>query len=306
MIAGARLAVCLVAAGAGCSGAAPSAGPTSAQDSASAAPTCDVAATFRFVPDIGAAPEGYLCFGFDASVLAGGTVSGVLWEPPAAGALRLHHATLYAVAADFPDGPVACDGMPPGSVGLHVWSPGGSDLVLPSDTGLVLPVETRRFVVEAHTIRVGTGPLEDGRVTLCRGPSEPTHLAALMAAGAPVPAIRPMHVETSEATCTLAGDVHLWSVWPHMHLVGKAITVSLLDSDAGTTPLVNVWPWNFHTQRTYPLSVDAHGGDRIDTRCTWQNTTDAYVLPGPLTENEMCNVVLIGWPAQNAACLLQP
>jgi len=245
-----------------------------------------------------------VCFGFDPGALAAGTIGGVLWTPTAGGSLLLHHATLYAVTVDYPDGPVACDGMPPGSVGLHVWTPGGDDLVLPSDTGLLLPTGTRRFVVEAHTLRVGPGPgVEDARVSLCAGPAQPAHLAALMSASAPVPAIRPQHVETSQATCTLAGDLHLWSVWPHMHLAGKEVSVDLQRADASVQTLVDVTPWDFHLQRTYPLSVDALGGDRIHTQCTWQNTTDAYILPGPLTENEMCNVVLIAWPAQQAQCL---
>jgi hypothetical protein len=293
----------MVASIAACSGAKPA---TPDLSSPSAAATCNAATTLRFVPDIGDASEGYVCFGFDAGAAATSTVGGVLWEPPLGGALLLHHASLYAVTVDYPDGPVACDGMPPGSVGLHVWTPGGNNLVLPSDTGLLLPPGTKRFVVEAHTIRVGQGPVEDGRVSLCSGPPQPAHFAALMSASAPVPAIRPMHVETSQATCALAGDVHLWSVWPHMHLAGMEITVDLLGADAGADRLVDVVPWDFHRQMTYPLSIDAIAGDRIQTQCVWQNNTSSYILPGPLTENEMCNAVLIAWPAENASCLPVP
>jgi hypothetical protein len=270
-------------------------------DGGPAAPCLDPT-EYRFVPEIGDASEGYVCFGFDPGSLASGTVGGVIWNAPATGALLLHHATLYAVPFDFPDGPIACDGMPAGAVGLDVWTPGASALSLPADTGLRLPPETLRFVVEAHTIRVGTGPVEDGRVTICRGPDEPAHLAALLTASAPVPAIRPEHSETSEATCVLQGDVHLWSIWPHMHLAGQEIAVDWMQADAAATSLVDVMPWNFYAQKRYPLSIDAFGGDRIATRCRWQNTTESYILPGPLTENEMCNVVIIAWPADQAGC----
>jgi hypothetical protein len=286
----------------GCTNATPATSHPSVDAGAPMVPTCTAATTLQFVPEIGDKSEGYVCFGFDAGALAASAIGGVLWTPPAAGALLLHHATLYAVTVDFPDGPVACDGMPAGSVGLHVWTPGGSDLVLPSDTGLRLPAGTKRFVVEAHTLRVGTGPVEGGRVSLCTAPAQPAHFAALMSASAPVPAIRPEHLETSEATCTLAGDLHLWSVWPHMHLVGKEIAVDLLHGDGSADPLVDVRQWDFHLQKTYPLSVDVHAGDRIHTRCTWQNPSRSYVLPGLLTENEMCNVVLIAWPAHQAQC----
>jgi hypothetical protein len=122
-----------------------------------------------------------------------------------------------------------------------------------------------------------------------------------MRATAPVPAIRPHHEETSSAACTLAGDLHLWSVWPHMHLTGEEIALELVQSGA-TTTLVDVTPWNFLAQKRYPLAVDARAGDQIQTTCRWNNTTDGYVFPGPLTENEMCNAAFIAWPAANATC----
>lgn len=265
---------------------------------------CNDPTEYQFTPDIGDASEGYVCFGFDPGALASGTVGGVIWDPPTGGALLLHHATLYAVPSAYPAGPVACDGMPAGSVGLDVWTPGTAALSLPSDTGLQLPQGTVRFVVEAHTIRAGTGAAEGGRVTVCRGPDVSVHLAALMSASAPVPAIRPEHTETSETSCVVQGNVHLWSIWPHMHLAGHEVEVDWAAGDAGAAAysLVDVNPWNFYLQKRYPLSVDLSAGDRIATRCVWQNTTDSYILPGPLTENEMCNVAIIAWPADQAVC----
>jgi hypothetical protein len=268
---------------------------------AAASETCAGATTFTFVPDTGASAEAYVCFGFDAGAIGGGTIGAVAWTPPAPGPFILHHAKLYAVPGDFPDGPVACDGMPPDAVGLDLWAPGTGELVLPADTGLVLPAGTRRLVVEAHTLRAAAGDPQPASVALCPGPAAPAHLAGLMRATAPVPAIRPHHEETSSEPCALAGDLHLWSVWPHMHLTGEEIALELVQSGT-TTPLVDVTPWNFLAQKRYPLAVDARAGDQIRTTCRWNNTSDAYVFPGPLTENEMCNAAFIVWPASNATC----
>jgi Copper type II ascorbate-dependent monooxygenase, C-terminal domain len=277
-----------------------------APDSAAASavgPSCDNPTTLRFVPDTGSADEAYLCFGFDAQALATSTIRAVHWQAPSStSAFQIHHATLYAVPGDYPAGPLVCDGMPPGAVGLHVWTPGGSNLDLPADTGLELPAGTQRFVIESHALWVGSGPVEDGRVTLCQGPSAPAHLAALLGYPSPVPAIRPEHIENSEGICTLGGSLHLWSVWPHMHLLGKEISVDLVRSVGAAQPLIDVDPWNFHAQKTYPLAVDASAGDALHTHCTWQNDTVEYVFPGPLTENEMCGTALIAWPAEAAFC----
>jgi hypothetical protein len=256
----------------------------------------------EFLPDTLGADEAYVCFGFDSSRFAGSSVSAVRWSIPDEGEFLLHHAILYAIPEDFSDGPIVCDAMPDAAVGLHVWSVGGGDLVLPSDAGLLLPSGTQRFVVEAHTLRVGGTPGEPGRARICRGPAEPLHPAALMGLSAPVPAIRPMHEEISERSCTLSGGFHFFSVWPHMHLVGEQITADLERVVGDTTPLVGVTTWDFHRQRTYPLDVDAVAGDQVRVRCVWRNPTAEYVLPGPRTADEMCNAVFIGWPASSAFC----
>lgn len=46
----------------------------------------------------------------------------------------------------------------------------------------------------------------------------------------------------------------------------------------------------------------ASAGDLIETTYIGQNDSDAYVLPGIYTENEMCSQGLIGWPAEAAVC----
>jgi hypothetical protein len=277
--------------------------PPAAVDAAATTPsTCEAAANLVFTPDTGGPSEAYVCFGFDAGILAGTTIGAIAWTPPLAGAFILHHAKLYAVPAAYPDGPVPCDGMPAGAIGIDIWAPGVEELVLPSDTGLRLPAGTQRLVIEAHTLRVGSGVPRSASVTLCAGPASPTNLAAVIGMSVSVPAIRPRHVETSQGTCVLSGAVHLFSVWPHMHLIGQEVSVSLLGADAGTTSLVDVKPWNFLAQSRYPLDVDVVAGDRVQTTCIWNNTSDSYVLPGLLTENEMCTAALIAWPAASAAC----
>ncbi len=265
-------------------------------------PTCAEPLELRFAPDTGDADEAYLCFGFDASAFTAPTVGGVHWDIAAGGGFLAHHAILYAVGADFPEGQTLCDAMPDAARALHVWSPGGDDLTLPPDTGLELPSGTERFAIQVHTLRIGTDPPATSRARVCSGPAAPTNLAALMSMDAPVPAIRPLHEEASSASCSLSSAVHLYSAWPHMHLVGKEITLTLTGADGGVSSLVDVNPWDFHQQKTYLLGVDASPGDAITLGCIWDNPTMDYVLPGPRTEDEMCNAAFIAWPAEAAHC----
>ncbi len=168
-----------------------------------------------------------MCFGFDAAALGAEAIDAVRWHIAKSGT-TVHHALLYAVTADYPDGPLVCNGMPAGSVGLHVWSPGGDDLELPNDTGLLIPDGTRRFVVEAHVLQTASNAVAESSVTLCGAPDSPAHRARLMPTAAPVPALRPHQQEHSRSTCALQGDVHLRSAWPHMHLAGKEISGELV------------------------------------------------------------------------------
>jgi hypothetical protein len=267
---------------------------------------CAPTVAYELQPDIPIGTEDYICYGFDAALAEGATLRSIRWTVPMGGGVLWHHATLYAVTGMFPDGPAHCDGMPPGSISLHVWTPGGSDLTLPDDVGLQLPAEARRFVIELHVLRTQAGPAASGSVDVCSQTGSVAHLAAFFGVVAPVPAIRPQTSETSLTTCTFAASGHLWSIWPHMHRMGRAIQAVLRTNSGRSSTLVRVDPWNFSAQQTYPLDVDISAGDVIDSQCWWTNTTDAYVFPGPKTSDEMCNQGLIGWPAAALPCTTLP
>lgn len=275
-------------------------------DAVTARFTCLEPTELSFTPDPGDEDEAYVCFGFDAAGAGSGlaALGGVVWrQTDAASPTLLHHATLYAVPSDFPDGPVPCDGMPPGAVGLHVFTPGGDDLELPVDVALAVPAGTQRFVIEAHVRRAESGPAQSASATLCAPAAGASQRAAFLGYASPVPALRPMHDEESDGTCQLPQAAHLWSVWPHMHFAGRAVAVQLREPDGAQRTLVDVNPWSFHQQRTYPISVDAHAGDTLQTHCSWHNDTAAYIFGGLRSEDEMCNTGLIVWPAEAASCL---
>jgi hypothetical protein len=110
-------------------------------------------------------------------------------------------------------------------------------------------------------------------------------------------------------------DVRLFSVNPHMHLVGTHISAKIERSAArGTDPKAECLAnggWNFDWQRTYQYAApldqlpSVAAGDVIDIQCKWDNTlanpfvqrmlTDSNLPPQPIdislgeqTTNEMC------------------
>src|SRR5262245_48149835 len=78
-----------------------------------------------FAVDAPIGEEAYACFGFDAGAIASGYLRAIRWRPPEAGSVVLHHASLFALAENYPDGPLPCDIMPAAWT-MNVWAPGES------------------------------------------------------------------------------------------------------------------------------------------------------------------------------------
>jgi hypothetical protein len=257
--------------------------------------------TLTFAVDAPTGGELYECYAFDATALAHQWVTAIHWTPPPDGNVVMHHATLYALAS-WPNADVStCWDMPGPATGLQVWAPGSGDLVLPSDMGIVLPSDVTRLVVQVHAIRIADGPPLDASVRVDTTDTEPARVAAWLAMSAPIPALRPHMQDTSTAACTAAAPFHVVDDWPHMHLAGQTFHGTVLHGDGTQTPLVDVDPWDFHTQRIYPVDVDVAAGDQIQTTCVWFNSTNDYIFAGPKTTDEMCNQSLLVWPATNAS-----
>jgi hypothetical protein len=249
------------------------------------------AVQLRFTADPGSpGSEKYLCFGFDAARLGGADIGGLVLDAPA-GPVTLHHVALYASTTDFGAGPVECEAMPQDAVSLHVWAAGTGDLELPTDLAIAVPAGTTHLIVQAHSLRIDDGPAKSATVEI-----EPRrgarHLAAWMPLRVPVPAIGPHQQITSSASCVVDGELHVISVWPHMHRIGLAFHGSFVDVD----------PWVYDAQRAYDVSAVVEAGGTIDSSCTWLNPGDTTVLPGPLLTDEMCEQSVIAWPADAARC----
>jgi copper type II ascorbate-dependent monooxygenase-like protein len=250
--------------------------------------------------------EAYLCFGFPAYEGVGErAIRRIEWSPPDGGGVVFHHAKLYAAPAGSPAGPWACEGMPEGAVGLHVWAPGGAALTMPEGIGLAVPAGTESLVVEAHAVRASDEPGRPGSVRLALWSRAPVALAAWLPIEAPVPILRPGQRQTSSGSCHVRAPTSVLFAWPHMHLRGIAVKSRVVDPDGVTSPLVDVVPWDFHNQRVYALGgLPVAPADVIELACTWQVDGADYVFSGTRTVDEMCGEGLIVSPPTSSRCAL--
>jgi hypothetical protein len=82
----------------------------------------------------------------------------------------------------------------------------------------------------------------------------------------------------------------LHGVFPHMHLHGTSITVSVT-RPAGETILVDIPRWDFNWQGGYQFVTPERlsAGDTVQLRCVYDNSTGTAPLTwGEGTADEMC------------------
>jgi hypothetical protein len=252
-----------------------------------------------------APPNGelYACWSFPRS--ADGWVRSIAWDVPPAGALLVHHVTLYAVPKwDKPDG-AECWDMP-GATGFSVWVPGVAPLELPAGMGLTIPADATRWVVQLHAYRSTAGPPAPVKATLTTLADRPAIRAAWAVVPAPVPAIAPHSGAQASGECKALADVHVGVAWPHMHRIGRQFHGAVVRAGGAIEPLVDVPHWDVGTQVAYATSVDLKAGDSVRSTCVWQNDGDATVLPGYFATDEMCHQALLVWPAESSQWTCTP
>jgi hypothetical protein len=98
-------------------------------------------------------------------------------------------------------------------------------------------------------------------------------------------------------------DITLWSIGPHMHLLGRAMTVTATLPDNTTRTLIDLQDWDFNWQMNYVFKqpVKLPKGTRIDMVAHYDNSESNPRNPakppravrwGEQSTDEMCLVVL--------------
>ncbi len=251
-------------------------------------PTGLQTAEFR-APNFPVGPEVqdlYQCFTFDAPVTDARFVRRfeMIVENPEV----IHHVVLLRDPNRVaPSTPFRCTGMPEGSQYLYAWAPGQNALEFPEGGLRMTPGQ--RFVMQIH---YNNGAMRGGitdrsGVRLYLGPPQGTEygMVAIGPSGFNIPA---RATASPESACTLSAGARLLTGMPHMHNVGTAFEQWVERSDRTREPLVSLQGWRFESQLFYELPRTFAAGDRVITRCTFTNTTNAVVRSGHRTVDEMC------------------
>jgi peroxiredoxin len=194
--------------------------------------------------------------------------------------------------------------------GLGGWAPGNLPRFLPKGTGYLVP-KGSDVIMQIHYHR--DGKIEKDRTRLglyfAKTPVQTPYQTMLLAGMQKGRSGIRFTVPAGAANFPLRGsmwvdqDCTLYTVMPHMHLIGKQVKVTLTPPDGKTMILVNIQDWDYNWQETYvlknPLAIKA--GTRFDVEAHYDNSADNPNNPfnpprsisyGEQTTDEMCFVFL--------------
>jgi thiol-disulfide isomerase/thioredoxin/mono/diheme cytochrome c family protein len=211
-------------------------------------------------------------------------------------------------AAELPDhGPGYSRRMGVGFLprgGIGGWAPGQQPHVVPDGVGFYLP-KNSDLVIQVHYHRTGRVESDRTQVGLyfAKKPVERTIEPVVISPklGNVLNFLIPPGVQEYpiKGSIWLAEDCTVYSVMPHMHLIGRRIKVTMTPPGGQPETLISIKDWDYNWQETYyfkePFRVKA--GTRFDIEGVYDNSRNNPFNPsdppqmvrfGEQTTNEMC------------------
>jgi hypothetical protein len=172
------------------------------------------------------------------------------------------------------------------------------------------PVADLKTMLVAAPIEVACGPNESGPLciranALADLAKRTSDKAALQEIGLLImcgQSLTPTPSPISECAQSINSPIMIYGATPHMHQLGKSITIVHTNGSTGAKTEISSRPlWNFDDQRTDWLTqpISAKAGDSITVRCTfdvglrsqlplYKNLSPNYIVWGEGTRDEMC------------------
>lgn len=182
---------------------------------------------------------------------------------------------------------------------LYAWGPGLQTLELPDDVGAHLPPPSGQFEMEMlYTNVLGKNVSDRSGVRICIG-SPRAHTATLTVTGTETIDIPANSMASTVGPCSFNGSqaAQLVATMPSMHRAGRAMNISIERPNSTDTVLDQ--PFDYEQHRYYPTPVTLNPGDKMVTRCTYQNDSANAIIYGPSATFEECYAFIYAYPADD-------
>ncbi|MBC8143711.1 MAG: c-type cytochrome [Armatimonadetes bacterium] len=181
------------------------------------------------------------------------------------------------------------------------WAPGMNAALLRPGMAVKVP-KGARLVLQVHYHKSGKPETDRPRVALhyAKPTEKITDILRVAALGNPLLRLKPNVADNEvKAAMILPYDATVHNVLPHMHYLGKTMTVTALTPTGETIPIVKITDWEFNWQMTYRYQkpIRLPKGTRLNLVATYDNTADNPFQPsqppievgfGEETTDEMC------------------
>lgn len=236
-------------------------------------------------------PDTYRCFSIPVSLLNDVYLNATQALPGAT--QEVHHILIYmdetgeSLAYDGKDGEPGYDcfgsaGLESLSAGSYLgsWVPGMRVQRLDEGLGFLLKAKSR-VVVQVHYHPSGRASADQTALGFYLAPagSVKHRMLAIPVVNTSftIPANEATYPVTASLTIpTLLGTISgkITQVGPHMHLLGRQISIDLVHADQSTTPLIEIDDWDFNWQSMYTLTdpVPFISGDRVRVSSVFDNS----------------------------------
>lgn len=198
--------------------------------------------------------------------------------------------------------------------GLLGWAPGQIPRYLPENSGIKVP-KNSDIVMQVHYHRDGRSEKDRTQVGLyfSKKPIEKTFAGGVIAGRTDSGILggRFFIIPAGDEKFKLAGDTWatkdftLYTIMPHMHMLGRSIKVTLTPPDGPEKTLLTIPAWDYNWQETYALKEPMliKEGSKLHVEAIYDNSDKNPMNPsnppkrvtfGEQTFNEMCFVFLGG------------
>jgi hypothetical protein len=172
--------------------------------------------------------------------------------------------------------------------------------MLPDGTSRLLR-KGERLVLETHYHKTGRVEKDEGAQVAVYFAKQPVkrqlHVATIINPAVNIPPGAEDHM--MNAVWAVGDNVHAFDVMPHMHLIGRTISVVASFPDGTTKDLVVIKDWDFNWQETYQFKepVPMPRGTRVRLEAHYDNSAGNPNNPsnpprpirwGEQTTDEMC------------------
>jgi hypothetical protein len=207
--------------------------------------------------------------------------------------LGTHHAvmTVSDQPDGEPDGTSECDGATVGTqnvAGGGVGGVSGKARRLPPGIAIKLG-QGGQLILNLHLFNTGEAPLRGRSGIWVQSVDEKdVQVLADSVLATTLKVSVPPGRSTSASKCTFDRDTTIFSVFPHMHLMGVAMKVVAHTAQHGDVVFFD-GPYSFDDQLSYPVDmVSVQKGDVVDITCDYENPSANTLHFGESTKDEMC------------------